>query len=57
VSQEDKSLKKIKAGGSRAWGRHRMNKTHRKGRKHAKSQMSRNRRLLDAAVIVTERDA
>jgi hypothetical protein len=54
VTQADRSLKKIKAGGSRAWGRYRMNKTHRKGRKHAKSQTSRDRRLLDQAVIKAE---
>jgi hypothetical protein len=54
VSQEDRSRKKIAAPTSGGWGRHRMNKTHRKGRKHDKNQRSRDRRLLDRAVIAAE---
>jgi hypothetical protein len=55
VSQEDRSRKKIKAPTSGGWGRDRMNKTHRKGRKHAKNQRSRDRRILDKAVVTTEK--
>lgn len=55
MSQEDRSRKKTKAKTSGGWGRDRMNKTHRKGRKAAKKKQSRDRRLLDNAVIRTER--
>ena len=57
VSQEDRSRKKIKAGGSPNWGRpHRMNKMHRKGRKQAKKEMARDRRILGQAIIKSEQN-
>jgi hypothetical protein len=55
MSQEDKSRKKVAVPTSDGWGRkNRMNKMHRKGRKQDKSQRSRDRRLLDQAIIKTE---
>jgi len=51
MSQVDRSAKKVARGGSAAWGRNRMNETHRKGRRASKKQVRRVRRKLDQALV------
>lgn len=55
MSQEDRAKKKAVATTSEGWGRDRMNKTHRKGRKGAKKQEGRARRRLDTEVTKAEK--
>lgn len=54
MSQEDKAKKKAVSPTSEGWGRHRMNKTHRKGRKGAKKQTGHARRRLDTEVTKSD---
>jgi len=51
MSQVDRSRKKIAVGTSDSWGRKSMCKKHRKGRKQAKNELSRDRRILDKLVV------
>jgi hypothetical protein len=50
VAQADKAEKRVRAGGSAAWNRDRMNETHRKGMRSSKKVVRRARRRLDKVV-------
>jgi hypothetical protein len=50
MSQSDRATKKAAATTSDAWGRYRMNETHRKGRRSAKKQRRRAARRVAGAL-------
>jgi hypothetical protein len=47
MAQKDRAEKKAKAKTSEGWSRHRMNETHRKGKRSAKKVVGHARRRLD----------